>query len=156
MKQQILFAACLCFLLSSCLSIKPIEFKRTENFFVSSNNKSPVVNFMIVFYNPNSFGCSISYIESEGTLKDQLVFVAEMKTRTRAKSKTEFFIPVNAYIGNMDIGQLLGAGLNLLLNDEAIPMEVKGKIRMRKYFFTKTYYFDFNQAIDKSQIKKLF
>lgn len=156
MKKQFLFAAILPFLLSACITMKPIEFRRAENFSVSSNNNSPLLNFGLVFYNPNAFGCTITDIQSEGALKDQQVFNAGMNTKLRIKSKSDFSIPVTARMAKMNFGQLLGAGLNLLLNDEAIPMKVKGRIKVRKWFISKSNTFDYTQAIDKAQLKKLF
>lgn len=156
MKKQFLLAGILSFLLISCITIKPIEFRRAENFSVSSNNNSPLLNFSLVFYNPNAFGCSITDIYSEGALKDQQVFNAGMNTGIKVISKSNFSIPVTARMAKMDLGQLLGAGLNLLLNDEAIQMKVKGKIKVRKWFISKSYDFDYTQAIDKAQLKKLF
>ena len=156
MKKFFLFAAIPAFLLSSCITMKPIEFRRAENFSVSSNNNSPLLNFGLVFYNPSSFGCTITDIYSEGALKDQQVFNAGMNTGIRIKSKSDFSIPVTARMAKMDFGQLLGAGLNLILNDEAIPMKVTGTIKVRKWFISRSYNFDYTQAIDKAQLKKLF
>ncbi|MCX6275824.1 MAG: LEA type 2 family protein, partial [Bacteroidetes bacterium] len=139
MKKLFLFASILPFLLSACITIKPIEFRRAENFSVSSNNNSPLLNFGLVFYNPNAFGCTITDIQSEGALKDQQVFNAGMNTKISIKSKSDFAIPVTARMAKMNFGQLLGAGFNLLLNDEAIPMKVKGRIKVRKWFISKSY-----------------
>jgi LEA14-like dessication related protein len=156
MKKRFLFAAILPLLISSCITIKPIEFRRAENFSVSSNNNSPLLNFGLVFYNPNGFGCSITSIQSEGELKDQQVFTAGINTGIKVKGKSDFSIPVTARMAKMDFGQLLGAGLNLLLNDEAMRMKVRGKIKIRKWFISRSYNFDYTQAIDKAQLKKLF
>jgi hypothetical protein len=142
--------------LTSCFTIKPVEFRKTENFSVSRNNKSPLVTFGIVFYNPNGFGCTISDIESEGSLQGRLIFNAGIATKVKAKRKSEVSLPVTANIANMDPSQLLGTGLNLLLNDEAIPMQVKGSVKVRKFLFTKTYHFDYTQSIDKAWLRKLF
>jgi len=156
MKRQILFATISCLLLSSCLSLKPVEFMRTENFSVRDSNNTPLLSFGIVFHNPNSFGCTISDIESAGTFNDKLAFNAGIKTKVRAKGNSDFSFPVTARLAKMDFNQLLGAGLNLLLNDEAIPMQVKGKIKMKKWFFSRTYDFSYTQRIDKAILKKIF
>jgi hypothetical protein len=150
------FSAIVLLLFSSCFTIKPVEFRKTENFSVTRNNNSPLVTFGIVFYNPNGFGCTISDIKSEGSLKGRLLFNAGLSTRIKAKRKSEVSLPVTANIAKMDPGQLLGTGLNLLLNDEAIPMQVKGSVKVRKFLFTKTYDFDYTQSIDKAWLRKLF
>jgi len=143
-------------LLSSCFSMKPVEFLRTENFSVTSNNNAPILNFAIVFHNPNAFGCTITSIESEGTVSNRLLFNAGIATKVRAKKKSDFSFPVTARLAKMDFNQLLGSGINLLLNNEAIPMQVKGEFRMKKFIFSKTYKFDYTQRIDKAQLMKLF
>ena len=143
-------------LLSSCMTIKPVEFKGTENFSVSSNNNSPMVNFGIVFHNPNSFGCTVTDVESEGLLNDRLLFNAGLDTKVHAGANSDFIFPVTAKVAKMDFTQLLGTGLNLLLNDEVIPMKVKGSLKIRKFIFSKTYRFDYTQRIDKALLKKLF
>ena len=142
--------------LSSCFPLKPVEFRRTENFGLGSNNNSPLMTFGIVFYNPNKFGCTISGIESEGSINNRLVFNAGVTTKVKAKARSEVTFPVTANLARMDLSQLLGSGLNLLLNDEAIPMKVKGKIRVKKFIFSKTYYFDYTQSIDKAWLRKIF
>jgi hypothetical protein len=141
---------------SSCMTIRPVEFVRTENFSVSSNNNSPVINFGIVFHNPNSFGCTITDVESEGMLNDRLLFNAGAGTKVHAGAGSDFTFPVIAKAAKMDFTQLLGTGLNLLLNDEVIPMKVKGSLKIRKFIFSKTYHFDYTQRIDKALLKKLF
>jgi len=141
---------------TSCFTMKPVEYKRTENFSVTSNNNSPILNFGLVFHNPNAFGCTISNVESEGTLNNRLVFNAGVATKIRARKKSDFTFPVSAVLAKMDMGQLLGSGINLLLNDEAIPLKVKGKITVRKFIFSKTYEFDYTQSLDKALLKKLF
>jgi LEA14-like dessication related protein len=154
--KRFLFAVIAVMLLSSCFTIKPVEFKRTENFSVSSNNNSPMVTFGLVFYNPNKFGCTISDIESEGSINDRLVFNAGVNSKVRAKSRSDVTFPVTANLAKMELSQLLGTGLNLLLNDEAIPMKVKGKLKVRRFIFSKTYHFDYTQSIDKAWLRKLF
>lgn len=141
---------------SSCFTMKPVEFRRTENFGLGSNNKSPMVTFGIVFYNPNGFGCTVSDIESEGSINSRLVFNAGVTSKVKAKRKSEVSFPVTANLAKMELSQLLGTGLNLLLNDEAIPMQVKGKLKVRKFLFSKTYHFDYTQRIDKAWLMKLF
>jgi hypothetical protein len=156
MTPQLFLAAAAGMLLSSCAAIKPVEFRRTENFSVTSNNNQPLVSFGIVFYNPNGFSCTVSDIQSEGWLGGRILFNAGMKSKVRAKKNSDFTFPVTAAPAQMDLGQLLGTGLNLLLNDEAIPMKVKGKIKVRKFIFSKTYDFDYTQSIDKALLRKLF
>ena len=142
--------------LSSCFTMKPVEFRRTENFSVAGNNNSPLVSFGIVFHNPNKFGCTISDIESEGSIQDRLLFNAGVKSKVRAKANSDVTFPVTANLAKMQVSQLLGTGLNLLLNDEAIPMKVKGSLKVRKFIFSKTYRFDYTQSIDKAWLRKLF
>ena len=143
-------------LFSSCITIKPVEFRRTENFSVSGKGSAPGVSFGIVFHNPNSFGCTVSNLESEGSLNNRLFFTAGIDTKIRAAANSDIVFPVNAKLANMDLSQLLGTGLNLLLNNEAIPMQVKGKLKIRKFIFSKTYQFDYTERIDKAVLKKLF
>src|SRR5688572_25691538 len=145
MKRYIILAAAV-LLLPSCFTIQPVEFRRTENFTVTSNNNSPMVSFGIVFHNPNGFGCTISDIESEGSLSGRLLFNAGVKTKLRVKARREASLPVTARLSKMDLGQMMGTGLNLLLNDEAIPMQVKGKVKVRKFIFSKTYHFDYTES----------
>ena len=115
-----------------------------------------MVTFGIVFYNPNNFGCTVSDIESEGSLKSRILFNAGVETKIKAKRKSEVSIPVTANLAKMDLSQLFDTGLNLLMNDEAIPMQVKGSVRVRKFLFSKTYHFDYTQRIDKAWLRKLF
>ena len=147
--------SCIIFL-SSCLTLKPVEYKRTENFSVASNNNSPMLSFGIVFYNPNAFGCTITGIESEGSLNNRLVFNAGISTPLRVQRKREVAVPVTARLAQMDLNQLLSSGINLLFNDEKLPVKVTGKIKIRKFIFSRTYGFDYTQGIDKAVLKKLF
>ncbi|MEO8088198.1 MAG: LEA type 2 family protein [Bacteroidota bacterium] len=156
MTKQILYVSFSCIFFTSCITMKPVEFRRTENFSVTGNNNAPLINFGIVFHNPNTFGCTISDIESEGSFNNQVAFNAGIKTKVRAKANSDFTFPVTARIAKLDFNQLLGAGLNLLLNNEAIPMKVKGKIKMKKWLFSRTYDFNYTQSIDKAELKKLF
>jgi len=156
MKRHYTFALVAVLLFSSCFTIKPVEYKRTENFALSSNNNSPLVTFGIVFHNPNKFGCTISDIESEGSINSKLVFNAGVTTKVKAKASSDVTFPVTANLAKMELSQLLGTGLNLLLNDEAIPMKVKGTIKVRKFIFSKTYHFDYTQSIDKAWLMKMF
>jgi LEA14-like dessication related protein len=115
-----------------------------------------MVTFGIVFHNPNKFGCTISDIESEGSINSKLVFNAGVISKVKAKAGSDVTFPVTANLAKMELSQLLGTGLNLLLNDEAIPMQVKGKLKVRKFIFCKTYHFDYTQSIDKAWLRKLF
>lgn len=156
MKRYSLALAIAFVLLQACITVRPVEFRKVENFSVTSNNNAPLLNFSLVFYNPNTFGCNVEEIHSEGAFNGQQVFNAGNLSRIRVKRKSVFSVPVTARISKMDFSQVLGAGLNLLLNDEAVPMKVNGKIKMKKCFFTKTVPFNYNQPLDKALLKKLF
>src|SRR6187401_280 len=118
MSRHFLFAVTALLFFSSCFTIKPVEFRRTENFSVATNNNSPMVTFGLVFHNPNKFGCTISDIESEGSINSKLVFNAGVKSKVKAKAGSDVTFPVTANLAKMQLSQLLGTGLNLLLNDE--------------------------------------
>ncbi len=151
----ILFVIC-CGFLSSCITMKPVEFKSAEKFVVSKVNNSYDINFSMLFFNPNSFGCTITSLEAIGIRDKQLFFNTDMKTKLRISRKSNFDIPVNATLTKMDLNNLLGTGISLFLNNENSVIEVKGKIRMRKFLFARTYKFYFTQTIDKDRLLKLF
>ena len=156
MRVLLFFAGACCLFFPSCITMKPVEFVRTENFSVSGNNNSPMVSFGIVLHNPNAFGCTITGIESEGMFNGRLLFNGGIQNKIKVKRKSDATFPVTAQLAKMDLMQLLGTGINLLLNDEAIPMKVSGQIRVRKFIFTRTYHFDYTQSIDKALLRKLF
>ena len=156
MTRLVLFLFICCFLFTSCVSMKPVEFMRTENFSVTGDNKKRLVQFDLVFHNPNGFGCTVDRITSDGWISNRQLFSAGVNGKVRAKSRRDFSVPVTASPANMDFGQLLETGLQLLLKDEKIPFKVSGTIRMKKFIFRKTYHFDYTQGIDKAQLKKLF
>ena len=71
MRVQIVFFLLLTSLLQSCLILKPVEFRRAENFSLTTVNNAPLLNFGLVFKNPNRFGCKIADIHLEGAVNSQ-------------------------------------------------------------------------------------
>src|SRR6476620_6909500 len=90
-----------CTFLAGCYTWKPVQFIRTENFSVSGTKQSPAVAFGIVFHNPNSFGCTVTALESEGSFNNQVVFNAGIGAKVHAISNRDFIFPVTAQLAKM-------------------------------------------------------
>lgn len=156
MKKLLAAIALASLLLSSCISLRPVELKRVENLSIVGGNDSLKLTISLAFFNPNRFGCTITDITSEGAIRNRPLFQTGISKNIRAKSKSDFTIPVTAYVMNKDLGKLLSVGISLLVNDETVPMNINGKLKIKKWFLYRSFQFNSNQTIDKAQLRKLF
>ena len=141
--------------LSSCFTLKPPMYKRIENLSVVRNDSVQTAAFDVVFQNPNSFGCSVSKMEADGDLMGRNLFKASAPQTIRAKRKTDFQVPVQATLQPFDMSQVL-QGLDAFLNNQSLTLHLKGKITLRKFLIRKTYFFDHDEHVDKSQLIRMF
>jgi len=148
-----ILAAC-CALCSSCITMKPPEYRRIENF--SSSGNPVMVSFGIVLHNPNGFGCTISTAGVDGTLNGKQLLHADMSTALHIKHRADAVLTLSAVIEQPDMKQLLGAGAALLLSGDAIPLHLSGKITLRKFILRKNYTFDYTVPMDKALLRKYF
>lgn len=141
--------------LSSC-AIQPVTLKKIDQFTTTKSGTGPAVSFNLVFHNPNAFAITISKVESKGTLNNLDIFDISIPANLRTTATNDFSIPVSASLKQFNLDQLLGTGLHLLFTNESVPINIKGKVKLKKFIFSKTYEFEFMEEIKKSELKKLF
>src|ERR1044071_6319478 len=93
--KQKAFSLFLPFLLQSCVSIKPLEFRQANHFIVNNVLSTPEINFDMVFNNPNSFGCTVKEIKTYASVSNGSLFTYQTDKSFRIKRSSEFAIPIH-------------------------------------------------------------
>ncbi len=149
----------LCFLipfLSSCLTIKPVEFKKTENITSSRSDTALEVTFDLAMYNPNSMSVRLSNLETEVSIDNLPLGKAGLSNSVRLKRNSDFTLPILAKASLVDLINLSGIGLNLYLGNQTATATIKGNMKLKKFIFSKKIQFEYKEKIDGKKLKSLF
>jgi LEA14-like dessication related protein len=153
-----LSSVCLLILLSfsSCFTIKPLEFKRTENISSSRSDTAFEMTFDLAMHNPNNVSIRLSKLETEVTIDDLPLGKAGLKNQVRLTRNSDFSLPVSAHASLLDLLNLSGIGLNLYLGKQSATATIKGNMTLKKFIFSRKIQFEYKEKIDNKTLKRLF
>ncbi|MBL7926691.1 MAG: LEA type 2 family protein [Bacteroidia bacterium] len=146
------FIVCLVIILfyQSC-KIKDVTYKRIENLNFELRNAVPNINFDIVCYNPNAMGCRIGQLHCEILSNTDSVAYAYNIETLKVRPYSEFSVPVKSIVSAKAAFKLTGKSL---LSTKDIPIRLVGHMKIKKFIFSHTYYFDVTESFNKSQLYK--
>ncbi len=142
--------------LSSCFTIKPVEFKKTENITTSRSDTAFEMTFDLAMHNPNTVSIRLSKLETEVTIDNLPLGKANLSESVRLKRNSDFILPVNAKASLVDLVNLSGIGLNLYLGNQSATATIKGNMTLKKFIFRRKIQFEYKEKIDGKKLKGLF
>jgi LEA14-like dessication related protein len=138
--------------LTSCAPIRPIEFRSISDFKITNLTSAPEVSVNLNLYNPNSIGGKVKEFDLEFFLSDAQIATIQLKN-VRVGSRREFTLPLSTNASYDQIIKFLPSGLSSFLNGKDIPVNLTGKVTMKKFLFKKTFPFQFHDSINTKNIK---
>jgi LEA14-like dessication related protein len=155
MKNIVVYFLAILFL-SSCFTIKPVEFKRTENITTNRSDTAFEMTFDLAMYNPNNVSIRLSKLETEVTIDNLPLGKAGLSESVRLTRNSDFTLPVSARASLVDLLNLSGIGLNLYLGKQTATATIKGRMTLKKFIFRKKIQFEYKEMIDSKTLKGLF
>jgi LEA14-like dessication related protein len=143
-------------LASSCITIQPVEFKKTENI---TTNRTPTdfeMTFDLAMHNPNNQSIRLTALETEVTIDDLPLGKAALSKSVRLKRNSDFSLPVTAKASMNDLVKLSSIGLNLLLGNQTATATIKGNMTLKKFIFRRKIQFEYKEKIDSKTLQSLF
>jgi LEA14-like dessication related protein len=152
------FAVCflICLSLSSCFTIRPLEFKKTENITTNRTDTALEMTFDVAMHNPNNVSIRLSKLEAEVTLDNLPLGKAGLSNSVRLTRNSDFILPISARASLVDLINLSGIGLNLYLGNQTATATIKGNMILKKFIFCKKIQFEYQEKIDGKTLKGLF
>ena len=124
--------------LSSCLTIKPIEFRSVENFNLSKDLQKPEITVDVKLYNPNNWGLKLKKatldVSSGESIKNSIGTLQSLKV----KRKSEFTVSLSGAASMEEIAKI---GIGSLFKGNS-PVNFKGEVIVKKWFIRKKFIFD--------------
>lgn len=149
---------CLLFVLSlsSCVTIKPVEFKRAENIVSKTVGNDFQLSFDLSMHNPNNWSLRLTEVITEVTIDNQPLGKANLSKPIRLTKNCDFTIPMLATSSTVDLSRFATIGLSFLLGNKTATATIKGNITLKKFIFRKKYPFEYKEKIDASFLESLF
>src|ERR1035441_3783187 len=141
--------------LTSCLPIKPIEFKSIDNFTVSRVGLTPEIKADVHLFNPNKTAARIQSMIIDVFVNNTKLSSVCMDSKTCVCAVGDFTVPVLATPSLVDIIKLIPSGISFLKDHKEIPVNIKGDVVIKKFLFSKHYTFDYTEKLTKDKIKVL-
>lgn len=136
------------FVCSSCLTIRPVEYKEISNLHVNSSLSSPEVSFDLIISNPNNWGVRLSSFQSDVMLDNKNVGKVLLPPGMKIKRKSNVSIPVNIKLTTAELLSFLPGGLSLLSGEKKdLDAGVSGNMKISKFIFSRKYSFKYTEKI---------
>lgn len=127
-------------IMSSCRSIKDLEYKEVKNIKLNKVGFSSIVlGADVVYYNPNKFGVEVNHADVDIFVNDNFLGNSKQTVQTKIPRESIFILPIRIEIDNKN---LLKNGLNALFNKE-VTLKMKGSVRAGKAGVFKTFPIDY-------------
>ena len=146
---MLLFAA----VLSSCSSLKPLEYRSINNIYISGISGKAQLAFDLNLYNPNTVGAKLKDFNVEVELDGVKLATAQLLDVTHAGAQSEFTIPVSLNSSLEDFLRFLPSGISILSSGSDIPIHLNGSLTVKKFLFKKTFPFDVKETLDSGKIR---
>jgi LEA14-like dessication related protein len=143
-------------LASSCFTIQPVEFKRTENITTSRTPTDLEMTFDLAMFNPNNQSIRLTRLETEVNIDDHPLGKAVLSKSVKLKKNSDFILPITAKASLSDLVNLSSIGLNLLLGNQTATATIKGNMTLKKFIFRKKIPFEYKEKIDSRKLQSLF
>ena len=138
--------------LTSCAPLKPIEFRSISDFKVKNLTTAPELSVNLNLYNPNSVGGKMKEFDLDFFLSETQIATIQLKN-VRVGSQREFTLPLSTVATYDQIIKFLPSGISSFLNGKDIPVNLTGRVTMKKFLFKKTFPFQFHDSINTNDIK---
>lgn len=138
---------------SSCITLVAPEFRKLDNFEVTSLRPKPNYKLDLVMFNPNKIGARISELQVSVTVFESMMSI-HTKDVARVKPNSDFSISLNGEADYDQVGKILTQGIKSFFGGKTnVPFKVTGFVAVKKFIFKKKVYFDFSSEYDLSKIK---
>lgn len=144
------------FCLTSCFTIKPLEYNKAENIITSVTGTDFNMAFDLSMHNPNNWSVKLTEVETEVTIDNILLGKANLAEHVRLKRNSDFKLPMKAISSTNDLSKFAALGLNLLLGNQQATATVKGTMTLKKFIFRKKYQFEYKEKIDSRILQSFF
>jgi hypothetical protein len=141
---------------TSCLSVKPLEFKKAENVTLTGTAADPQISFNITGRNPNNWSFKLKELQTIVTIDGQTFVNMQSDSVIRLKKDADFSIPASVKAPQGDLMKILSSGLSMFLSGNQIPLEIKGDFVLKKFLFRRKFSFEFNEKIDPKMLNGKF
>ena len=139
---------------SSCSVQQELQYKGYDHFSVTADKNDPKVNINLRLFNPNPVGVKLKEMNLVITVNDTLLGTAELDHPVRIKRKQEFTVPVTFMTSMDQLNSLMQPGLEALLFNRPLSVEITGNMTFRKFiFFKKTLEFNYADELNIGDIK---
>ncbi|MEP7127823.1 MAG: LEA type 2 family protein [Chitinophagales bacterium] len=139
--------------LTSCSTLKPLEYRSLDNFNVSNLGTAPELTFDLSLYNPNTVGAKLKEFSVGFEMNGVKLADAQLADVSHAGAQSEFTIPMKINTSIVQLAQFLPAGITMFTSGATIPIHLNGSITVKKFIFHKTFPFDVRESLDTKKIK---
>ena len=116
-------------LLSSCGSVKDLEFRSFNNVKIEKVGfASSTLSVDLVYYNPNNFGLELSRTDLDIYLNDNFLGHSTQVMQVKLPRRDQFTLPIKV---DLDMKNLLKNSLTSIFNSE-VTIKAVGKIKVGK------------------------
>jgi hypothetical protein len=123
-----LFGLIITLLLSSCNSLKPLEFRACKDWELKPGFTESTLQANLIYFNPNRTGVTLDQVEMEVFLDGRMLGKVSQHLQLPISGKQEFSLPMQV---KLDMKNLLNNALSGLLKQK-LSLRSVGKVRVIK------------------------
>ncbi len=149
----ILFITISLFILSSCTAPQELQYKGFDNFTVTGSQADPQIKVDISLYNPNPVRTKLKKMEATISVNENEVGTAGIEKSVKLKSNEVIVLPIIVETSLDQLKALTKPGLESLLYDKPLALQISGNITIRKFIFKKSFDFIYMDEIKVGDLK---
>ncbi len=139
--------------LTSCKISDELQYKGFDNFKIAGDMKNPSVGVDVTLYNPNPIGVKIKEMNLSVDVNNSKIGTIGIADPVKLKSRQNFTLPVLMETSLDQLQTLTKPGLESLLFEKPLAVEISGTITLRKFIFKKTYDFNYTDQLNVKDIQ---
>ncbi|MCX6259089.1 MAG: LEA type 2 family protein, partial [Bacteroidia bacterium] len=150
MKQIISFFLILS--LTSCISLKPVEFRGVENVKLEKlSGKTVRLITQIKISNQNNFGFYLKNVDLSVVINDKDIAMINVQPKMQINPRSDdvYDIPVEV---NLEEVLKSGGTVIKLITKKDVDLRLKGQLKVGKFFFSRKLSFDVEKKISSKEL----
>jgi len=150
---RLMLLGCIITISSSCSISEELQYKGYNNFKVSATGNKPEINVDVKLYNPNPIGAKLKNFDIELVVEDQRIGSACLDEPVKMKAREEFILPIIMQTSLDQLAGLTKPGLESLLFNKPLAVEITGNVTVRKFIFKKSFDFNYTDSLNVSDLR---
>lgn len=149
----ILFTLFITLVITSCTSIKPLEYRGHSDFTIANLTGNPTIKTDIQLYNPNKSGIKLKSTDITVFVNAKELGNVLLTEPVKIKGQSTFTLPFIFTTSYPKLAAVAISDLGGFLKGDDVPYSVDGYFIVQKFLYKKKIPFTFDDKVQKANLK---